>query len=51
MAVRNSGADLILALDTNGTVGGAAFVDFAIFDGLAGATLSGLLGSGQLVVS
>ena len=51
MAVRDSGADLILALDTNGTVGGAAFVDFATFDGLAGATLGGLLGSSQLVVS
>ena len=51
MAVRDSGADLILALDANGTVGGAAFVDFATFDGLAGATLSGLLGSSQLVVS
>ena len=51
MAVRDSGADLVLALDPNGAVGGAAFANFALFDGLTGATLGGLLGSGQLVVT
>jgi hypothetical protein len=51
VAVRDSGSDLMLAVGTNGSAGGTAFLDLALFDGLAGSSLSGLLGSGQLVVS
>jgi hypothetical protein len=50
-AVRNSGANGMLAVDANGAVGGAAFADFALFDALAGTSLSDLLGSGRLLVS
>jgi Ca2+-binding RTX toxin-like protein len=50
MAVRDSGAGLVLALDRDGPVGGTSFVDFALFDGLAGTGLDALLDGGRLSV-
>ena len=50
ISVRDSGTGLVLALDPDGPVGGTAFADLALFDGLAGTSLDALLGSGRLAV-